>query len=192
MDADGNILRVDPEGRRVLGRRVWNGEFGALAVDPQGRPVLAGRRVNQAVVTQFSADLERTVFDTTVGEGPESAGTALAIGADGSVWMGGTAMPGPVRAENLAATLTLVRGNGQVEFHRVVESPVAGLLRGSRRVPKALGLGPDGRVWMAIAGATGIPQAFPESLRVAQYGVSLAELQCNGRRRWRRYVYSRK
>jgi hypothetical protein len=131
------------------------------------------------VVTKFSADLEQVVFDTTVGEGPESEGRALLAGADGSVWMAGTAMPGPNRGDKLAATLTLVRSNGQVAFHRVVEAPAGGNLQ-SRREPRALGMGPDGRIWMAIAGRTSFPQTFPEHLRVAQVGVSLRSFTATG------------
>jgi hypothetical protein len=44
VDSERNVLRVDAEARRVVGRRVWNGEFRTLAMDAQGRPVLAGGR----------------------------------------------------------------------------------------------------------------------------------------------------
>lgn len=189
--APGRILWIDGGGRRVLASLDWNGGLpGAAVVDSTGRLLVTGARstqvsVTQSFVTRFTADLKRE-FDTLVGDGGQTIGTALAVDPDGSIWLGAAATPPGERLANqrftensslpyydhTAATLSKLSAEGSLLFHRYVEVPAVSVAGGYRR-PTAVGIGPDGRVWLALAGSTGFPQTLPEQNRIPVNGTYL-------------------
>lgn len=189
-----HLLRLDPEGRRVLGRIEWDGVAGAISFDAAGSLVVAGMRDTRAVVTKFTADLQRIEYDITVGDEILAMHTAMVSAPDGSVWLAGAASP-PGSSDvnrgfengnsvpffvNLAATLTHLDAKGSVLLHTIIEMPTLSPNSSARR-PIRMGLGADGRIWVAIWGSTGFPQTLPDYYRVPVAGVFLRSFDSNGR-----------
>ena len=155
------VLAIHPQGRSILARREWLGDALAISLDSRQQVHLAGVRDNKASYALFPKDLSAPLLDVVYSNTALSYGTALLPLADGSVWIAGAAtdanaifLPDPNAAppdftnQNMVATLTLLNPSGTVVSARQVEA----LGQNTTRIPSALFQGPDGRLWMAIAG----------------------------------------
>jgi uncharacterized protein (TIGR03437 family) len=182
---DNSLLRYDVGVSNPSIEVPIDGIPGAIALR-NGHVYLTGTRGKgpfRAFLISLDSATMKIEYDVAWGNGPVAAGTGLAIQADGSVWVAGPAIvEGPDRAPNYSvaggvpywggsAMLTRVAPGGVVTLSRVVPQPLGGY-------NPAVGLGTDGRVWLAVSGIIRYPHNLSTSPQLR--GVYLRSFDGNG------------
>ncbi len=182
---DDSVLRYDVGASDPSIQVPVNGIPGAIALS-DGHLYVAGTRGKgpfRAFLISLDPATMKIEYEVAWGEGPVAAGTGLAIQADGSVWVAGPAIvEGLNPAPNYSAAggvpywggtamLTRVAPGGVVALSRVVAQPLGGH-------NPAVGLGADGRIWLAIPGNIRYPHNLSTSPQL--HGVYLRSFDGNG------------
>ena len=182
---DDSILRYDIGASAPSIQVPLNGTTGAIALGNE-RLYVTGTRGEgpfRAFLTSLDPATMATEYDVAWGEGPVAAGTGLAVQADGSVWVAGPAIveglnptpnysaAGGVPYWGGTAMLTRVAPGGMVDLSRLVAQPLHGY-------NPTVGLGADGRVWLAIPGKIRFPHNLTTSPQL--HGVYLRSFDGNG------------
>jgi hypothetical protein len=197
-DNGGALFRLDPRGSSILAQTTLRGIPLALMLDgargvfttgmlPPVGPIGATKRL--AFVSNHTQDLQRAVYDLTLGESSAMVGTVLF--SDGqSLYVGGFGTrPGEVlynfayadryvpSFQNGSAWLARIWPDGSVAFQSFVDIASLASFTAYRR-PVGLGAGPDGRLWMAITGPTAFPRTMPQVVELD--GVLLTSFNPDG------------
>ncbi len=174
----GSVERISSTGS-LLGTVPVRGIPYAVATDSAGSVYASGLGLPfvsnnlsawKGFVTKWSGDLKTIAYDADIGEGNITLGTALTTGADGTLYVAGMGTLPGASVINLfytegsgqpsfnasAAILFGVRTDGSVAFTRYAALATPSVFYSQQR-SVGVGLGPDGRIWMAITGPLNYP-----------------------------------
>jgi uncharacterized protein (TIGR03437 family) len=169
ISATGSFLGTVPV--RGIPYAVATDAAGSVYASGLGVPVVSNNVSTwKGFATKWSGDLNTIVYDTDIGEGSISLGTALITGADGTLYVAGMGTPPGANVVNFgysessgqpsfnasAAILFAVRTDGSVAFTQYAALVTPSVFYSQQR-SVGVGLGPDGRIWMAITGPLNYP-----------------------------------
>jgi hypothetical protein len=195
----GALLHFDAQGARILSQITLRGIPLSVALDRSGSVITTGMlgpvqsngiSVRRAFLSNYTQDLQRAVYDLTLGESSAMAGTVL-FNAGDSLYVGGFGTrPGETLInlaysdktyvpffQNSSAWLARIWPDGSVASLGFVDLASLASFTAYRR-PVGLGAGPDGRLWLAITGPTSFPRTMAQGVELD--GVLLASFKKDG------------